>query len=75
MTFGDLRSWVTSEELNDWDIVTYSHGDQGSVYLRGQFTFHKNVPTVNNVWRHCDYLSDLPSRYNLRKGENKNKYR
>ncbi|GMH63520.1 hypothetical protein TL16_g03733 [Triparma laevis f. inornata] len=75
MTFGDLASWVTEEELNDWDIVTYSHGDQGSVYLRGQFTFHKNVDAVNNVWRHCDYLSDLPGRYNLRKGEKKAKYR
>ena len=34
-----------------------------SVYLRGQFTFHKNEEKVNNVWRKCEYLSDLVSRY------------
>ena len=34
MVFGDIPSWVSDSELNDWDIVTYSHGDQSSVYLR-----------------------------------------
>ena len=28
MVFGDIPSWVSDSELDDWDIVTYSHGDQ-----------------------------------------------
>ena len=34
-----------------------------TIFHRGQFTFHKNVHKVNNVWRKCEYLSDLVSRY------------
>ena len=40
--FGDLENWITRDELEHYDIVTYGFGDQNRVYLRGQFTFHKN---------------------------------
>ena len=63
MVFGDLPRWVTKEELTNFDIVTYSHGDQDRAYLRGQFTFHKNDPTsINQIWRGCDYLSNRHKR-------------
>lgn len=62
--FGDLPRWITQEELKDFDIVTYGFGDQGRVYLRGQFTFHKNLPdTINQLWRDCKYLSEMHTRF------------
>ena len=62
--FGDLPRWITHDELYDFDIVTYGYGDQGRVYLRGQFTFHKNVPdTINQLWRGCKYLSAMDERF------------
>ena len=58
VVFGDLRRWITDEELTDYDIVSYTFGDQNIAYLRGQFTFHKNDPEkVNQLWRGCEYLS------------------
>lgn len=62
--FGDLEQWITEDELTDFDIVTYGYGDQDRIYLRGQFTFHRNDPQmVNQLWRDCDYLSDMDERF------------
>lgn len=62
--FGDLGRWITPDELTDYDIVTYSFGDQERLYLRGQFTFHKNKPdTVNQLWRECAYLTAMDERF------------
>ena len=61
--WGDLPRWITKEELTDWDLVTYGFGDQDRVYLRGQFTFHKNNDKINQLWRGCDYLSEADVRY------------
>jgi hypothetical protein len=62
--FGDLSRWITPDELTDFDIVTYGYGDQQRVYLRGQFTFHKNDRTkVNQLWRACEYLTHLDERF------------
>jgi len=62
MLFGDLGRWISQDELDDYDIVTYGFGDQRRLYLRGQFTFHKNNPKINQLWRGCDYLSDMDKR-------------
>lgn len=61
--FGDLERWITPDELNDFDIVTYGFGDQDRIYLRGQFTFHRNNDKINQLWRKCDYLSDMDVRF------------
>lgn len=62
--FGDLPRWITAEELEEFDIVTYGFGDQGRFYLRGQFTIHKNQPdTINQLWRGCKYLSQMHHRF------------
>jgi hypothetical protein len=62
--FGDLPRWITAEELEEFDIVTYGFGDQGRFYLRGQFTIHKNQPdTINQLWRGCKYLSQMHQRF------------
>ncbi|GAX13943.1 hypothetical protein FisN_5Lh150 [Fistulifera solaris] len=63
IVFGDLSHWITEDELLNYDIVTYSYGDQRRLYLRGQFTFHKNNDKVNNIWRYCRYLRDLDERF------------
>ena len=63
IAYGDLPKWITRSELEDYDIVTYSYGDQHRLYLRGQFTFHKNNHRINNIWRACQYLSEMDLRY------------
>ena len=75
IVFGDLSRWITKDELNDYDIVTYGYGDQNRVYLRGQFTFHRNTPKVNAIWRKCEYLSRLDQRFGkVLAGEQKLKF-
>ena len=50
-------------------------GDQNRVYLRGQFTFHKNTPKINQLWRKCEYLSRLDQRFGkVLSGEQKLKF-
>merc|ERR1719491_2187249 len=62
--FGDLNRWITLDELIDYDIVTYGFGDQHRVYLRGQFTIHRNDPEkINQLWRDCNYLSHMDMRF------------
>ena len=66
IAFGDLPRWISEDELTDYDIVTYGYGDQNRVYLRGQFTFHKNTERVNQLWREwreCSYLSSMDDRF------------
>jgi hypothetical protein len=73
--FGDLPRWITEDELQEYDIVTYGYGDQNRVYLRGQFTFHRNIPKINQLWRKCDYLSHLDQRFGkVLAGEQKLKF-
>jgi hypothetical protein len=70
--FGDLGRWITPDEWDEFDIVTYGFGDQERLYARGQFTFHKNVPRINQLWRSCEYLTDLDVRFsNIVKGKAK----
>jgi hypothetical protein len=62
--FGDLPRWITPDELDEFDIVTYGFGDQDRIYLRGQFTFHKNdQDKINQLWRSCEYLSKMEERF------------
>jgi hypothetical protein len=64
IVFGDLSGWITNDELTNFDIVTYGFGESDRVYLRGQFTIHRNDPhTINQLWRECDYLSKMDERF------------
>ena len=64
VVFGDMTRWIDEDEWYDYDIVTYGFGDQDKLYLRGQFTFHRNDPQyINQIWRHCKYLSEMDIRY------------
>lgn len=74
VVFGDMTRWITLDEWTEYDIVTYGFGDQDKLYLRGQFTFHKNDPhKINQLWRHCKYLSEMDIRYS-EKFANKRKF-
>jgi hypothetical protein len=48
----------TIDEWDEFDIVTYAFVDQDRLYARGQFTFHKNVPRINQLWRSCEYMDE-----------------
>jgi hypothetical protein len=64
VVFGDMSRWIDHDEWSDYDIVTYGFGDQDKLYLRGQFTFHRNDPVyINQLWRGCKYLSEMDVRY------------
>jgi hypothetical protein len=64
IVFGDLTNWITKEELEDFDLVTYGFGDADRAYLRGQFTIHRNDPEIiNQLWRDCEYLSKMDQRF------------
>ncbi|CAM9986485.1 unnamed protein product, partial [Scytosiphon promiscuus] len=61
--FGDLtKGWLEPSEMRDYDIITYSFGDQHRAYLRGQLTVHKSIPKVNGIWRNCPHLSNYLRR-------------
>ena len=43
--WGDLgRHLTTASDWNDFDIITFTFGDQKRLYLRGQLTMHRNDP-------------------------------
>ena len=56
MVIGNLPLFVEQAELDSFDIVTYSFGDQEAVYLRGQWTIHRNVHSITNIWKSCPHL-------------------
>jgi len=56
MIIGNLPLFIEREELESYDVVTYSFGDAHALYLRGQWTMHRNRPEVNEVWRRCAHL-------------------
>jgi len=60
--YGDLRRWISEEELRSFDIITLTMGDTDRVYLRGQLTIFQNGPRTSGLWRLCDKLRDLPGR-------------
>jgi hypothetical protein len=40
-----------------YDIVSYGFDDLDAVYLRGQWTIHRNdAEKINQVWRQCGHL-------------------
>lgn len=62
--WGDLGRHLTPSDWFDYDISTFSFGDQQRLYLRGQFTMHRNDPVkVNQLWRDCTYLSRIDQRF------------
>lgn len=54
---GNLPMYVERSELSDFDMVSYSFGDQEAFYLRGQWTIHRNSIAVSTVWKGCAHLS------------------
>ena len=66
LVMGDLVAWsneisfdIPAADANvarEWDIYTYSFGDQWRMYTRGQWTVHRNTPTVNNAFRACTFM-------------------
>ena len=53
---GQQEEEVGDEEEVDWDIYTYSFGDQWRMYTRGQWTVHRNAPAVNGYFRRCRFM-------------------
>ena len=51
MVIGNVLLFLERDELQSHDIFTYAFGDMNALYLRGQWTVHKNRPEVNQIWR------------------------
>lgn len=56
MVIGNLMLFMERAELESEDIVTYAFGDMDALYLRGQWTVHRNRPAVNTIWQKCAHL-------------------
>eukprot|EP00736_Rhodelphis_marinus_P009776 Rmarinus@m.25999 len=56
MIVGDLPSWVELPELRDYDVVTYTFGDNQRLYMRGQYTAHVNTKSINTMYQYCSHL-------------------
>lgn len=56
MVIGNLPLFVEQAELDAYDIVSYSFGDMEAMYLRGQWTTHRNNHYVNTIWKGCPHL-------------------
>lgn len=59
---GRIDHQITPDMLHHYDIITMSFGDNNILYMRGQFTMHKNTPIMLNLWKGCDYLSNIGTR-------------
>ena len=57
MLIGNLPLFVERSELSEYDVVTYSFGDQEAIYLRGQWTIHRNSIAVSSIWKDCPHLA------------------
>ena len=56
MVIGNLPLFIEQAELDSYDVVSYSFGDQEALYLRGQWTMHRNMHYVNTMWKGCPHL-------------------
>ena len=55
--WGDLKGWVEKSDLSTYDIVSFGKQmDAGRLFLRGQFSIHKNIGKVNTIWRELGYF-------------------
>jgi hypothetical protein len=62
--WGDVGRHLTVDDWTQYDVLTWGFGDQRRLYLRGQFTMHRNDPErINQLWRACHYLSRIDERY------------
>jgi hypothetical protein len=57
VVLGDMPAFVDMNELSYYDVVTWTFGDNWRLYLRGQFTMHRNDLRINTLWKQCSFLS------------------
>jgi len=56
--WGDLSEWLTDEELNTFDVITVSkYNDAHRLFLRGQFSLHRNEASLNRQWADLPYMT------------------
>ena len=58
MVIGNLPLFIEQRELETQDIVSYSFGDMDALYLRGQWTIHRNQRRISTIWKGCPHLGD-----------------
>ena len=51
MVIGNLLLFVETSELANQDILSYSFGDMDALYLRGQWTVHRNRADISTIWK------------------------
>lgn len=60
--YGDLQAFITDSVLDNFDIITFSFGDNYRLYMRGQLTIHRNSDEINSIWRKCRHFTSLFER-------------
>jgi hypothetical protein len=71
---GRLQNLLSIDMLNSYDILTTSFGDNFRMYTRGQFTIHKNIPFLTNLWKSCNHLSKIGERLRIYKDSDYKKW-
>ena len=58
--WGDLPNFIEEEDLSNYDILTLSKSlDASRLFLRGQFSLHKNNVMMNSLWKRLSYFEPL----------------
>lgn len=56
--WGDVADFIDASDFDSYDVISVAKiFDASRLYLRGQFTIHKNIKKVNNIWHHLDYFT------------------
>lgn len=57
MIFGSLTQWIDDNDLQQYHYYSLArHWDAARLYLRSQFTLHRNIPEVNFLWQRLTYF-------------------
>jgi hypothetical protein len=55
--WGNVSNWLSDEDIKGFDVVTIAtNNDAGRLFVRGQFALHKNVESLNTLWKQLPHL-------------------
>lgn len=70
--WGRLADWLDTKDVANYDLYTIANiFDASRLYLRGQFTLHRNTEYVNSLWKkleyftHTDYATRMATAYRM----------
>lgn len=57
IVWGNISSWINPSDAATFDIITLAKlNDAGRLFIRGQFALHKNIESVNSIWKRLPFF-------------------